>query len=384
MSTSYFSERFAAMDIDQLYTTKARVLLHGLMWSVFAILLFISYKIAYKLTGVESLLLTLRMTMNNMTVFYFFWYLLLPKLFTPKRLLTVLLIVMSVPVCIYLWMTVNYLISIAYAQVGFEVMNGELKGVVSKAAEQSITEALGFRRVISQAFIVITLLSPFSLVKIVFEITKMYSKTLQLQKQQLELEIQNVQIEKDFLKSQLNPHFLFNTLNNLYGLTIRKDDAAPEVILNLSDIMSYSLYESNTEKVLLERELAFMKNYVELERMRYPADKPIVFHITGEEYDSKLFIAPLLTFPFIENAFKYGLKRMKDPFIHINITISNNTFFFHIKNDIDAMMEKREFGGIGLANTRKRLQLIYPGQHELTVNNDGKTFDIHLKIVLSK
>nr|WP_305050716.1 histidine kinase [Elizabethkingia bruuniana] len=94
----------------------------------------------------------------------------------------------------------------------------------------------------------------------------MYNRTLKLQQQKMEVEIQNINMEKNFLKAQLNPHFLFNTLNNLYSLAIKKDNQTPEVILNLSEMMSYTLYESNTEKVSLDKELDFIKNYFELEK----------------------------------------------------------------------------------------------------------------------
>mgnify|MGYP006176424597 CR=1 FL=1 len=123
------------------------------------------------------------------------------------------------------------------------------------------------------------------------------------------------------LKGQLNPHFLFNTLNNLYGLTVRKDNLAPELILNLSDIMSYTLYESNTEIVRLEKELDFIKNYIALEKMRYADETNIQVMIEGQT--AGLFVAPLLTFTFIENAFKHGLKT-KNAFVKLDIKIENN------------------------------------------------------------
>ncbi len=170
-------------------------------------------------------------------------------------------------------------------------------------------------------------------------------------------------------------------MNNLYGLSVKKDDSAPEVILNLSDIMSYTLYESNAEKVPLEKEIDFIKNYFELEKMRYPKDKDIRLEISGVERISGLYIAPILTFTFIENAFKYGLKSQK-PFIKQEVIINDNQFLFIVENDKERISEKNKFGGIGIENIKKRLQLLYPNQHQLEIKNLENTFRIELKINL--
>ncbi|MDW8549591.1 sensor histidine kinase [Epilithonimonas ginsengisoli] len=250
------------------------------------------------------------------------------------------------------------------------------------SADQSFLEAVSPKRMLSQSIIIISILSPFFFLKILFEIFKLYNRNLKLQKNKLEVEIQNINIEKDFLKSQLNPHFLFNTLNNLYGLSVKKDDSAPEVILNLSEIMSYTLYESNSEKVALEKELDFIKNYFELEKMRYPKDKNIQLEILGGNQLNGLYIAPLLTFTFIENTFKYGLKHSKNQFIDQKIKIENKTFYFVLENDFDKSEIKKEFGGIGLENIKKRLQLLYPNQHDLKISTFENSFKVELKINL--
>jgi len=289
---------------------------------------------------------------------------------------------LSIPACIYIWLSVNYLIFVIYQNLGFEISGPIFKDLIKNNASQTYFEAIKFETVMSNTMIVIYTLSPFFFVKILFQIIKIYNRTTELQQQKLEVEIQNINIEKDFLKSQLNPHFLFNTLNNLYGLSVKKDDSAPEVILNLSDIMSYTLYESNSEKVALEKEIDFIKNYFELEKMRYPKDKNIQLNISGEDDISGLYIAPLMTFTFIENAFKYGLKSSQNQFIKQEIEIKNNTFYFVLVNDIDKTEIKKEFGGIGLENIKKRLQLLYPNQHILNIQTLENSFRIELKINL--
>ncbi|MCD0476197.1 sensor histidine kinase [Flavobacterium sp. EDS] len=380
--SNYLASKIAEFNFDKFYTKSNRILLHVFMWLSFSILLSLSYVLAYQLSYFNAFILTVRMTTVNMIVFYMFFYLLLPKIFSGGKARMVILLLFTFIVSIFVWMAVTYFFSLLYHSLGFEILKGELKGAIGMSASQTFLQAISIKRMFSQAFIIISILSPFFFVKILFEISKLYNKTLNIQSQKSALEIQNVNIEKNFLKAQLNPHFLFNTLNNLYGLSIKKDDSTPEVILNLSDIMSYTLYESNTEKVALEKELDFIKNYFELEKMRYSANKNIQFHIPQGEDLSGLYIAPLLTFTFIENAFKYGLKGNKEQFIYLNIKVQDRTFYFELENDVEQGIKDNEFGGIGVTNVRKRLQLLYPNKHQLDIENLETKFKVNLKIDL--
>jgi two-component system LytT family sensor kinase len=380
--SNYLASKIAAFNFDKYYTKKNRILLHVFMWLSFSILLILSYVLAYQLSYFEAFILTVRMTTVNMIVFYMFFYLLLSKIFSGGKARMLILLLFTFIISIFVWMAVTYFFSLLYHSLGFEIGKGELKGAIGMSASQTFLQAISVRRMFSQAFIIISILSPFFFVKILFEISKLYNKTLNIQSQKAALEIQNINIEKNFLKAQLNPHFLFNTLNNLYGLSIKKDDSTPEVILNLSDIMSYTLYESNTEKVALEKELDFIKNYFELEKMRYSAYKNIQFHIPEGEDLSGLYIAPLLTFTFIENAFKYGLKGNQKQFIHLEIKVQDRKFYFELENDVEQGIHDNEFGGIGITNARKRLQLLYPNKHQLDIENLETKFKVNLKIDL--
>lgn len=380
--SNYLVSKIAAFNFEEFQTTRNRIALHVFMWLSFSILLILSYVLAYQLTYFNAFILTVRMTAVNMIVFYMFFYLMLPMIFSGGKTRMLLLLLVTFIVSIFVWLAGTYFFSLLYHSLGYEIGKGELKGAIQMAANQTFLEAISVRRMFSQAFIIITLLSPFFFVKILFEISKLYSKTLKIQNQKAALEIQNINIEKNFLKAQLNPHFLFNTLNNLYGLCIKKDDSAPEVILNLSDIMSYTLYESNTEKVALAKELEFIKNYFELEKMRYSAAKNMQLNIPKEDYLSGLYIAPLLTFTFLENAFKYGLKGNEEQFVHLEIKVQDNKFHFQLQNDIEQGTKDNEFGGIGITNVRKRLQLLYPNKHQLDIENLGTKFSVNLIIDL--
>ncbi|WP_246022230.1 sensor histidine kinase [Epilithonimonas xixisoli] len=357
---------------------------HSLMWLSFAFLLFLSYRLAYQLTYFNSFILTLRMCVVNMIVFYIFFYLLLPKVLKLSFGLAIFYLIISLPVLIIFWLLSTYFFSITYHYLGFEILEGELKGAITASANQTFWEAISFSRIISQAIIFISLLSPFFFVKILFEISKLYSRTIKIQNQKNLLEIQNINIEKDFLKSQLNPHFLFNTLNNLYSLSLKKDNTVPEVILNLSDTMSYTLYESNSEKLELWKEIAFVKNYFELEKMRYSVDKKIHCEFPAETDCKGLKIAPLLTFTFIENAFKYGLKSKESAFLNLKIKIESGNFIFLIENDFEAIKNENSHGGIGIENVKKRLQLIYPNNFDLEILSSQNIFKVKLTINLIK
>jgi len=380
---SYFTAQIAAFDFGKFYTRRNRIFLHSLMWLCFAVLLFISYHTAYHLTIFNSSILTLRMTVVNMVVFYLFFYLTLPRIFNGSVGAAILLLIIAFPLFVLIWLSVTYLFSIAYHALGFEILTGELKGAIKGSASQTFFEAISPGRMVSQAIIIISVLSPFFFVKILFDLSRLYSRTLTIQQQKAELEIQNINIEKDFLKAQLNPHFLFNTLNNLYSLSLKKDDLVPEVILNLSDTMSYTLYESNTEKVSLNKELEFIKNYLELEKMRYSGDKNIQFEFPSELACSGFYIAPLLTFTFLENAFKYGLKSKKEAILRLSIQMEEECFCFEIENDFDRGGRERDFGGIGLENAKKRLQLLYPKQHQLQIQHTENSFKVSLQIDLA-
>jgi LytS/YehU family sensor histidine kinase len=225
-------------------------------------------------------------------------------------------------------------------------------------------------------------ISPFFFTKIVFDIIRFYSKWFKSEKKAVKLEVEKLNLEKDFLKAQLNPHFLFNTLNNLYGLSLRGDPQTPQMITQLSEMMRYTLYESDAEMVPVAKELEYLKNYVLLEKMRYKNNTDISF-IDDSQVDKQM-IAPFLTFTFVENGFKYGLKSKGEGFLKINISVLNNIFYFSIVNDKTEKNAQEEFGGIGHENVRKRLQLLYPEKHELEITDHGKTFYVELVINLQE
>ena len=201
-----------------------------------------------------------------------------------------------------------------------------------------------------------------------------------------ELQSQNLASELNFLKSQINPHFLFNTLNNLYALSLKKSDQAPETVLMLSEMMRYMLYECNVEKVNLSKEINYLKNYLELEKIRLGRDFDINFKVHGEV--DELQIAPLMFIPFIENSFKHGMNNsISDGFVYIDLFVNEGKITMKIKNnsghEILKNIKNNNSGGIGLINIKRRLKLIYPNKHTLDIEHTENTYTVNLSIQLT-
>jgi len=185
--------------------------------------------------------------------------------------------------------------------------------------------------------------------------------------------VENLHAQVDFLRAQVNPHFLFNILNNLYALTLKKSDLAPDVVLKLSAMMEYMLYDSNDDKVLLTKELEHLHNYVELERLRFNGDAVITFNTGPVRTEQK--IAPLLLLPLVENAFKHGLNKLTvESTLDIYMTLTGSVLTAQVENTKPVSTAIEPKGGIGLTTLRKRLELLYPDRHKLQLEDHQTTY----------
>ncbi len=195
-----------------------------------------------------------------------------------------------------------------------------------------------------------------------------------------QLEKQAVEAELYYLKSQINPHFLFNTLNNIHTLVYKQAPAAPEAVLRLASLMRYMIYESNARTVPLSREMNYLQDYVGLQQLRYK-NAPVVDLAIEGDTDS-CHIAPLLFIHLLENAYKHSPARLEPGAIKVRVEITENTLTFSIRNPVNTSPGNtlEEPGGIGLPNVRKRLALLYPGQHQLAINTTVDLFTVTLKI----
>ena len=197
------------------------------------------------------------------------------------------------------------------------------------------------------------------------------------------VENEKLTAELNFLKAQINPHFLFNTLNNLYYLAYSKSENTTEVIAKLSQMMRYMIYESNHAKVLLTREIEYMQNYISLERLRLNNQIPIRFDITGNVED--VWITPLIFITFLENAFKHGVTNNNaDAWVNVSIRIDSKDCIYRVENSkiMNAQTDNGGKSGIGLQNVKRRLELSYPAEYLLSVDDQTDRYAVQLNLKL--
>jgi two-component system, LytTR family, sensor kinase len=209
---------------------------------------------------------------------------------------------------------------------------------------------------------------------------KVISQWLKSEQRAKEIANEKLHAELSFLKAQINPHFLFNTLNNIYALASAQSDQTAPAVMKLSSIMRYVLTEASHDLVPLEKEILFTTHYIELQKMRLTDKTKIEFVINGDPLGRE--IAPLLLLPFVENAFKYGVSTRECSPINILLDIKEESLFFSISNHkhFNSTLRTADNTGIGISNTRRRLDLLYPGRYELIINDKSNEFTVHLNI----
>jgi sensor histidine kinase YesM len=204
------------------------------------------------------------------------------------------------------------------------------------------------------------------------------------QKEAAQAAREKINAELQLLKAQVHPHFLFNTLNNIYSFIINDSPAAPEAIKKLSTLLRYIIYECNQPLVKLEKELKMIRGYIDLEKIRYGESFNMSLQIRGNAINK--MICPLLLIPFLENSFKHGASQMlTHPWVNLNIVIEERDLYFNLSNSKPILTgEKTVTKGLGLRNVKKRLAILYPAMHELNIIDDLMSFSVSLKIPLFK
>lgn len=200
----------------------------------------------------------------------------------------------------------------------------------------------------------------------------------------LQLQKENIQSQLQVLKAQVHPHFLFNTLNNIYSYTQNTSATASKLVMGMSDIIRYMLYECNQPLVPLSKELTMISEYISLERIRYGNQLELHIELPNED-TCNTFISPLLIIPFVENCFKHGLSNMLEhPWLSLTVLLDGNQMTMKLLNSKPATTNVLHAAGIGIDNVRRRLELLYPGKYELVINNEEEVFIVNLKLELEK
>jgi LytS/YehU family sensor histidine kinase len=201
-------------------------------------------------------------------------------------------------------------------------------------------------------------------------------RNLQLMREKADAQLQ-------LLTAQIHPHFLFNTLNNIYSQTQLESPKGSEMIMELSGLLRYILYEGRNAQVPLDHELQMIVDYINLEKIRY--GNSLQLHLDLPERTNHLYIAPLLLLPFVENCFKHGAsKQLHTPWIDLSITVHGDTMHMELLNGKSAGSPRQRIGGIGIGNVMNRLRLLYPGKHELNIEESDDTFSVNLEIELKE
>ena len=206
---------------------------------------------------------------------------------------------------------------------------------------------------------------------------KLLMQLKQTEQRAREIENSQLRTELSFLHAQINPHFLFNSLNTIYSLALKKSDSAPSAVLKLSHLLRYVIDDANKESVSLEQEVSYLNNYIDLQRLRSTSSLEVNFKVTGNINATQ--IAPLLLLPFVENAFKYGISNQEPSPINIELERNSKTLVFSVQNRKFEGGEK-DSTGIGINNVKRRLELLYYNKHELEIQDKPNTYFIKLTI----
>jgi len=210
---------------------------------------------------------------------------------------------------------------------------------------------------------------------------RMNAEWKKTEEEKIAIEKEKLNAELSYLKAQVNPHFLFNSLNVIYTLATLKSEQTAEAVMKLSKLMRYVILDAHTPFVSLEKELAYIENFIELHRLRLANNNQIDFRISGNT--EGLQISPFILIPFVENAIKHGTSAIEPMMISIEITLLNNELQFTVKNNkLTIKSETQNSTGVGIENTRKRLEMIYRKNHTLQINETEKTFEVKLNLFL--
>lgn len=228
---------------------------------------------------------------------------------------------------------------------------------------------------------ILEFVAAYLLITSLLKLSKGWFEQQEIQRLLNRLEKEKLDAELSALKSQVNPHFLFNSLNNLYSLALDQDARTPGIILRLSQMMRYLLYESNVPLVPLQKEIEHLRNFIEMQKLRTGEGAKISFEVEGEV--EKIQVAPLLFLPLVENGFKHGIKgETADAFISMLLKIEPNRLIFKVENNKGTVdeVEPEQFKGVGLQNLKRRLELLYPGRHWLDVTDGIQVFTVVLEL----
>jgi len=357
------------MNFQLLSGKKLSILLHILAWTIF-IILPLYFLIFYYQLDRTFLYRAYVQTFVYVLVFYINYFWLIPKFFIKGSKATYFATAISLIVAFYFVIEVT----------NTYVFTNQIQDRKTEAEYSKLPKEMRIPKPPKQWHIYNYLFTS-SLITGFCLGLRLTNKYIENEKQRKELEKERLNSELAFLKNQISPHFFFNTLNNIYSLVEINTDDAQKSILKLSKLMRYLLYETEHGNILLSQEIEFMRNYLDLMQLRLT--QKVDLKVSFPEKYNDISIPPLLFIPFIENALKHGVSYREPSFIHILMEVTETEIKFKCTNSIATTTEEKTDSGIGLENIKKRLSLLFPERHNLTIDQKGTTFNIELQIKLS-
>jgi signal transduction histidine kinase len=358
-TVSYITTAFPSLSGPRFQPSgllKRRWLYHVLFWVTYYLFLVLLFYSLYGIAQLNFYVFMLFFFPCELVLIYFNFYVLMPRLlFTGKYIRYGLALVLSMAVVAVINTFIHRLCFYLGSQYYIIGIDFNFRNLFARTFELSSVMGLAT----------------------CFKLAKDWLLQLQWIR---EKEKQYLETELNFLKSQINPHFFFNTLNNLYSLTLKKSDLAPEVVLKLSDLMSYMLYESNTPKIALDKEITYLQNYIDVEQLRFGQRLTVDFEVTGST--SQVQIPPMILILFVENSFKHGTRNIIHAIhIHISLKVENGFLFFRVENPVGTDPSAGDEAGIGLKNAGRRLELLYgQNNYSLDMTIKDKIYIVSLKI----
>jgi two-component system, LytTR family, sensor kinase len=332
-----------------------QILWHIIFWIILIAFFLVVARNNAKFTTEDLLVIFLLYPFINISLFYLNYLLFIPRFFDKKRYG---FYAITVIISIIVYGFIKYGVALLFKSIVLTRMKGEVVSFGSYFLSSVFT----------------SLIFLFLSAVLKFMVDWFLNERIQR-----DLENQRLTAELAFLKSQINPHFLFNSLNSIYSLAYQRSETTPEAILKLSEIMRYMLYECNDNKVDLGKELQYLQNYIDLQKIRFGNKAFIDFNVEGKvEYQQ---IVPLLLIAFIENAFKHGVANNALTPIRLLIDVEDTHLHFYIQNR-KHRNNRDEVGGIGLNNVKRRLDLLYPGKYNLDIRDEADTYTVELSLVL--
>lgn len=333
------------------------IAIHGLVWVFLLVIPYVSTDQIFTLlvpgSDTKYLLLSLALSAVLLVAFYFNYFVLLPKYLLPKKYWLYFL---------FLSLTIAAVLGLSGTIFLISEFNPEISAETNPAIEKIIP------------VIIINAMSLWLLAIVSSILFTVYNRLRQTEKERLSAQIAS-------LKSQINPHFLFNTLNNIYATAIDTSPTAADMVDKLSEMMRYTMKDTQQDFVLLEDEINYINNFIKLQKLRL--DRSVKLEYSSPENIPSLQIAPMLLIPFIENAFKHGVNSEQKSHIKIEISLSKTELrLLVVNNKVSVQQDTSESSGLGITNTWHRLHLIYPSKHLLVINDTEKEFSVSLHINL--